>query len=110
MSNNFSIEEQEVELFCEEIRNSGVELNTYKDLSRFIRKNNLSERYPHITGELELKSNNGEDSFIIYGAILPRWYRAICECLGIGQGKRNYHPKNFESQLDLNNKPKNDWF
>ena len=90
-------EECEVEQLVALFRNKGFTRSA--QISHYIRKHQLGLQFPNISGFLELtRDRNGiADTWEFEGGIKPRFYRAICERLEIGNNGSDAQVSGFES-------------
>ena len=90
-------EEHEVEQLVTLFR--GMGFKTSAQISHYIRKHRLGFQFPNISGFLELTRDiNGiADTWEFEGGIKPRFYRAICERLEIGNNGSDAQVSGFES-------------
>ena len=68
------------------------------EVSQYIRKNNLGNKYKRLSGELEI-SNDG-DAWVFSGAINPRFYARLCSELGLNNKSTKAVPGRFTSEED----------
>ena len=68
------------------------------EVSQYIRKNNLGNKYKKLSGELEL--SNDVDAWIFSGAINPRYYARLCSELGLDNKSTKAIPGRFTSEED----------
>ena len=90
-------EEREVEELVAKFREMGFTKSA--QISNYIRKHRLGFQFPNITGVLELKRGDGDcvDTWKFNGGIAPRFYREICNRLGLGNNGSNAEVSGFES-------------
>lgn len=74
---------KEFECLVAECRELGF--TTSKQVSEYIMKNKLGEKYKHISADLHLQA--GGASWVFQGGILPEYYKKLCTELGIANCK-----------------------
>lgn len=90
-------EEREVDELVNLFRNMGFSESA--QVSRYIRNNKLGYRFQNISGYLELtRDDNGvADSWTFEGGIKPRFYREVCQRLGLTNRGSQARVTGFES-------------
>ena len=73
-------------------------------LSKYISNNNLSERFPILTGIGHFKSQNGDNEWDLENALPPKFYSIVCENLNLKNNESGATMVDFKSnQTTLEN-------
>lgn len=99
VEDDHEIAEREAIEFVKEIRTSGKNIYTNRDLNQYILSHGNLQRYPHIIGNLEM--SNSKKSWTYKGGISPRWYKFACIQLGIGENGSDAIPGEFTPYSEL---------
>ncbi|MBQ8706734.1 MAG: hypothetical protein IJ523_01440 [Succinivibrionaceae bacterium] len=79
---------------------SGANLRSAKEVSAYIVRNHLEQKYGNISGVLDMR--RGADSWKYKGGISPRYYARLCSDLGFRHGKSDCYVTGYRSFRDLN--------
>jgi cold shock CspA family protein len=91
------IQNEEFELLVSEIKAKGFKMSA--QVSNYIIKNRLGDKYQNISGVLELKNNNSSWKF--NGGFPPEIYAKLCERLNLGNKKTDARVIGFTSFKNL---------
>lgn len=91
-------EQEEFERLVEDMKI--LNFRTSGELSKYISRNKLGWRYPHLTGRLEM--TNGLDVWEFDGGISDKWYAKLCERLHLANARSLSWVKKFTSYADDN--------
>ena len=91
------LEEQEYSRLITKMRPLGY--SSSSEVSRYIRRNRLGDKYPNISGMLEIEAS--EESWVFDGGISPRYYARLCNDLGLGNEGSGARARRFTSYRSL---------
>lgn len=90
-------EEREVNELVDLFRGMGFKRSA--EISRYIRAHRLGNRFPNISGFLQLEKRDGDivDTWEFEGGIKPRFYREVCRRLDLDNNGSQSRVTGFES-------------
>jgi hypothetical protein len=92
----------EFDLLVKEIGSLNIKLTKSHEVSRYIVDNRLGDKYQNLAGELEMENNSSQWKF--NGGIAPKYYKKLCERLGLTNKSTYSKVRKFVSYKDLHNR------
>jgi len=90
----------EFELLVSEVESLEMRLTKSHEVSNYIVKNRLGDKYQNLAGKLEME--NSSNQWIFDGGIDPKHYKALCRRLGLSNKYTDSRVKSFTSYKDIN--------
>ncbi|WP_120785181.1 cold shock domain-containing protein [Marinobacterium aestuarii] len=90
----------EFELLVNEVENLEVRLTKSHEVSNYIVKNRLGDKYQNLAGKLEME--NSSSQWVFDGGIDPKHYKELCRRLGLSNKYTDSRVKSFVSYKNIN--------
>jgi cold shock CspA family protein len=90
----------EFELLVKELENLDIKVSKSHEVSRYIVDNRLGDKYQSLAGELEMENDSRQWKFD--GGIDPKYYKKLCQRLGLTNKNTFSRVRKFVAYKDIN--------